>query len=80
MQAVKSVLPAAADEGKEDVDGRFSWEQALFPQRSRGTKKKKNQMLNLEEIISSSSLTVFIRDGHKILLEQVKTFLFDYDT
>lgn len=41
MQAVKSVLPAAADEGKEDVDGRFSWEQALFPQRSRGTKKKK---------------------------------------
>lgn len=37
-------------------------------------------MLSLEEIISSSSLTVFIRDGHKILLEQVKTFLFDYDT
>lgn len=45
-----------------------------------GLKKKKNQMLSLEEIISSSSLTVFIRDGHKILLEQVKTFLFDYDT
>lgn len=39
-----------------------------------GLKKKNNQMLSLEEIISSSSLTVFIRKVIRSYLSKSKPF------